>query len=58
MFLKSVDALDKVKSAQLISEMMNLFKKLPTMQLIIWLLVDFLSLGTPPYFGPLVLHIA
>jgi hypothetical protein len=35
-----------------------LYKLLPIMQLIIWRLADFLSLGTLPYSGPFVLRIA
>ena len=67
MFLKLLDASKKFNSAHLIFEMITLFRKwekkmlykfLIAMQLIIWLILDFLSLGIPPYFGTLVLHIA
>jgi hypothetical protein len=66
MFLKSVDASDKVKSSQLICEMMQEVVQEVGEQNVVHIVTEnaakaagsLLKLCTPPYSGPFVLYIA
>lgn len=66
MFLKSVDASDKVKSSQLICEMMQEVVQEVGEQNVVHIVTEnatkvagsLLNLCTPPYSGPFVLYIA
>ena len=66
MFLKSVDASDKVKSSQLICEMMQEVVQEVGEQNVVHIVTEnaakaagsLLNLCTPPYFRPFVLYIA